>query len=208
MQALRPRHFDLSEAVVANCQNNKDRGEVTLFQADMYDVPCADNRFDFVFCYGVLQHARDSEKIVAKPRPGACIGVDYLKHERLDSFNQRKNFYRRWTVNMPPHKLLSFIRAYIPIWLRFDMCIRRIPFLGPKILDFLRIPRWNYLRSGLTHQQRLEWAILGTFEALSARYDIAPTLEEVRRMVQQVPELDDIYVFYGSNGVVANARRR
>lgn len=205
--------FDLSEAVVANCQNNKDGGEVTFFQADIYDIPCADDRFDFVFCYGVLQHTPDPDKafrsLATKLRPGGCISVDYyLKHNRLDPFNQPKYFWRRWTVDMPPHKLLSFIRAYMPIWLPFDTCIRRIPFLGPKILGFLRIPCWNYLRSGLTRQQRLEWAILDTFDALSARYDVPRTLDEVRRMVQQVPELDDIDVFYGSNGVVANARRR
>ncbi|MBK5957168.1 hypothetical protein CCR97_02960 [Rhodoplanes elegans] len=205
--------FDLSEAVVANRLNNAAGGEVVFFQGNIYDIPCQDAAFDYVFCYGVLQHTPEPDRafqaLVQKVKPGGRISIDYyLKHDRLDPFNQPKYFWRRWTVDVPPSKLLSMIRSYMPIWLPVDTFIRRIPFLGPKLLGLLRIPCWNYLRSGLTRDQRLEWAILDTFDALSARYDEPRTLDEVRHMVEQVDGLDEVDVFYGSNGVVANARRQ
>ena len=48
--------------------------------------------------------------------------------------------------------------------------------------------------------------MLDTFDALAARYDLPRTLEEVRTMAA-LPELKDVEVFYGSNGIVANATR-
>jgi SAM-dependent methyltransferase len=205
--------FDLSEAVVANRKNNRANGDVTFFQADIYDIPCADAFFDYVFCYGVLQHTPDPDRafqaLVKKIKPGGCISIDfYLKHDRLDPFNQPKYFWRRWTVGMHPEKLLARIRAYMPIWLPIDTFLRRIPYFGAKLLAALRIPCWNYLRSGLTREQRLEWAILDTFDALSARYDTPRTLDEVRNMVAQAQDLIGAEIFYGGNGVIANARRK
>ena len=204
--------FDLSNAIDANRQNNVARGDAVFFQGDIFDIPCASEFFDFVFCYGVLQHTPDPDKafreLVRTLRPGGRISIDfYPKTRKLDPFNQPKYFWRRWTVGMPPERLLRIIRAYMPWWLPVDTAIRRIPYLGPKLLAVLRIPCWNYLRSGLTKDQRLDWAVLDTFDALAPRYDLPRTLEEVRAMAT-LPELKDVEVFYGSNGIVANATRR
>jgi SAM-dependent methyltransferase len=204
--------FDLSSAIDANRRNNDARGEAVFFQGDIFDIPCPDEFFDFVFCYGVLQHTPDADRafreLVRTLRSSGRISIDfYPKTRKLDPFNQPKYFWRRWTVGMPPDRLLRTIRGYMPWWLPVDTAIRRIPGIGPKILAALRIPCWNYTRSGLTYEQRLEWAVLDTFDALSARYDLPRTLEEVRAMAT-LPELKDIEVFYGSNGVVANATRR
>lgn len=204
--------FDLSNAVDANFVNNSARGGGVFFQGDIFDIPCEDGYFDFVFCYGVLQHTPDPDRafreLVRTLRPGGKISADfYVKTDKLDPFNQPKYFWRRWTTAMQPDRLLRVVNAYIPIWLPIDTAIRRIPYFGPKILGALRIPCWNYLRSGLSRQQRLEWAVLDTFDALSAQYDEPLTLDQVRTMVV-MPELDEVDVFYGSNGVVANATRR
>ena len=204
--------FDLSSAVDANYANNSARGASVFFQGDIFDIPCEDGYFDFVFCYGVLQHTPDPDRafreLVRTLRPGGKISVDfYVKTDKLDPFNQPKYFWRRWTTSMQPDRLLRVLNTYIPIWLPIDTAIRRIPYFGPKILGALRIPCWNYLRSGLSRQQRREWAVLDTFDALSAQYDEPRTLDQVRTMAA-LPELGEVDVFYGSNGVVANATRR
>ena len=185
--------FDFSNAIDANRRNNDARGDVVFFQADIFDIPCPDQFFDFVFCYGVLQHTPDADRAFRRTRshvpPGGKISIDfYPKTRKLDPFNQPKYFWRRWTVAMSPERLLRIIRAYMPWWLPVDTVIRRVPYLGPKFLAALRIPCWNYTRSGLTKEQRLEWAVLDTFDALAARYDLPRTLEEVRTMAT-LPEL-------------------
>jgi len=67
--------FDYSSAVEANWRNNGAHGELLLFQGDIYDMPFDDGTFDFVFCYGVLQHspdpARAFEALFSKVHPGA-----------------------------------------------------------------------------------------------------------------------------------------
>lgn len=204
--------FDASEAIEVNRETNSGKGEVTFLRADIYDIPVADHSFDFVFCYGVLQHLPDAERaldsLVSKLKPGGRISVDhYLKHSRLDPFNQPKYFWRRWTVGMKPEKLLRIIRSYMPIWLPVHTAIMRIPYFGPKIAAATMIPCWNYTRDGLSKEQRLEWAILDTFDALSPVYDTPRTLAEVKAIFDKREDLKDIEVFYGSNGVVANATK-
>ena len=54
--------FDLSNAIDANRRNNNARGDAVFFQADIFDIPCPNQFFDFVFCYGVLQHTPDPDR--------------------------------------------------------------------------------------------------------------------------------------------------
>lgn len=202
--------FDVSEAIEVNRENNASKGDVRFLRADIYHIPLPDNSFDFVFCYGVIQHIPDAEgavrSLVSKLKPGGRISIDhYLKTSRLDPFNQPKYFWRRWTVGMDHEKLLKIIETYMPYWLPVNTLIQHIPYFGPKIATLTMIPCWNYLRSGLTKKQRLEWAILDTFDALSSFYDVPRTLDEIREMMLGVQCLKDVEVFYGSNGVVANA---
>lgn len=204
--------IDYSSAVEANLQNNRSKGDLLVLQADLYELPFDDDSFDYVFCHGVLQHTPDPEKayqaIFAKVRPGGKISIDYyLKTDRATPWTTPKYFWRRYTATMPPQKLLKIIETYIPLWLPFDTALRRIPRVGQTLVAHARIPCWNYIGLGLTYRQRREWAIMDTFDALGARYDWPKTLEEVRTMTNSSRNavLD---VFYGGNGVVANATKR
>lgn len=105
----------------------------------------------------------------------------------------------------------------MPFWLPIDTAIRLIPKFGPLLLGIIRIPCWNYLDI-LKHGLRMkplckaiyewyQWAVMDTFDALGAKYDYPKTLGEVRRMVSMDGAID-VEVFYGSNGIVANAMRR
>lgn len=69
------------------------------------------------------------------------------------------------------------------------------------------IPCWNYTGFlPLTRDQVREWAILDTFDALSAHYDFPQTIEEVRSWFEEAG-LDGIEVRYGGNGIVGNGRK-
>lgn len=202
--------FDYSSAVFANKKNNADRGEVRFLQADIRNIPCPDSQFDYVFCYGVLQHLPEPtqalSELVRVLKPGGRLSVDYyIRTRRLDPFNQPKYFWRRWSTKTDHQRLLKIVRSYMPIWLPIDTFIRRIPYLGPKMLGFLRVPCWNYTRSGLSRKQRLEWAILDTFDALSAAYDKPLTLDELQELARKTDGLENISVVYGSNGLVLNS---
>ena len=105
----------------------------------------------------------------------------------------------------------------MPLWLPIDTAIRLIPKIGPTLLGILRVPCWNYLnilRNGLrtkpVHKAIFEWyswAVMDTFDALGAKYDYPKSIEQVRKMVS-LEESEEIEVFYGSNGIVANVVKR
>jgi len=204
--------FDLSNAVEANYENNNDKGDLLIFQGDIYNIPFPDNYFDYVFCYGVLQHTPDPDEsyrqIFNKLKPGGKISIDYyLKSSSATSWSTPKYFWRPVVKKMAPQKLLRIIKIYIPIWLPIDTLIRKIPRFGDRILAFMRVPCWNYLDMGLNYSQRKQWAILDTFDALAPAYDYPKTLDEVSKMVES-DRNDKTEVFYGSNGVVANITKK
>jgi SAM-dependent methyltransferase len=201
--------FDFSYAVEANYRNNGYHPRLFLFQGNIYDVPFPDNYFDFVFCFGVLQHTPDPalalKKIFAKLKPGGKISLDYyLNHDNPTVWTAPKYFWRKRTIKVEPSLLLQIIRVYIFFWFPIDTLIKLSPFnLGYKILARIPLPCYNYLGHGLTYWQRLDWAILDTFDALSAQYDFPKTRFEFEEMISTVGG-SDRHIFPGSNGLVAN----
>jgi len=105
-----------------------------------------------------------------------------------------------------PERLFRLVSWYVPVWLPIDTVLKsivfRIPRLGPMLAGLIPIPCWNYLRTGLSYRQRFEWAILGTFDALAARYDTPMTAAKVERMVAGPGR--DVRISLGANSIVAN----
>jgi len=204
--------FDYSSAVEANRTNNFCRGDIFLFQASLYELPLEPASFDFVFCYGVLQHTPDPDAayraIERFAKPGGKISIDYyLKSFRPSPWSTPKYFWRPITTRVAPELLARVVKWYVPRYLPIDTMIRSIPRIGGTLCGLIPIPCWNLVGMGLSQKQRLEWAVLDTFDALGAAYDKPKTLREVERMIA-APDNDTVEVFYGSNGIVANVRKR
>lgn len=201
--------FDYSTAVEANHQTHGHHKNLFLFQGDLYKIPFPDNYFDYVFCYGVLQHTPDPglafNCIFDKLKKFGKISIDYyLNPEHPTVWTTPKYFWRPLTTKIKPQILLAIIKIYIFFWLPFDTLLKKLPFgLGYRILARIPLPCYNYLSSGLTYKQRLEWAILDTFDALSANYDYPKTKREFEIMVSSVIN-SECEIFFGSNGLVAN----
>jgi SAM-dependent methyltransferase len=204
--------FDYSNAVEANSRNNSEKGDLLLFQGDLYNLPFPDHFFDYVFCYGVLQHTPNPDeayrRIFSKLNPGGKISIDYYrKYWYPHIYSTPKYLWRPITSRMHPELLYSVIKAYMPWYLPLNTWIRRIPKLGYRLLALIPIPCWNYTELDLTPQKRLEWAIMDTFDALGAKYDFPKTLNEIEKMIES-PDNATSEVFYGSNGIVANVSKK
>lgn len=204
--------FDYSTAIDANYKNNYNKGDLFLFQGDIYNIPFPDNYFDYVFCYGVLQHTPNPQKaykiLFDKLKRGGKISIDYyLKTKYPAPWSTPKYLWRPITTKMEPEKLLKIIQTYIPIWLPIDTLTKKIlykiPLAGNIIAGLIPIPCWNYFNMGLSKKEHMEWAIMDTFDALGAKYDIPKTLDEIKEMTAS-PENKETDIFYGSNGIVAN----
>lgn len=199
---------DYSGAVDVCLENNRCE-KLFVFQGDLFNLPLKEKSFDFVFCYGVLQHTPDPleafKKLTAFLKPGGKISVDNYINRLLSPYCTPKYIWRPITTRMKPETLLKILRFYIPLYLPIDTFIRRIPKIGPRILALIPIPCWNYLDWNLSKEQRTEWAVLDTFDALSATYDFPLEIKDFKRVCNQMP-FKDYEIFYGSNGLVVNAQ--
>lgn len=201
--------LDLSTAVDACFANNGPRENLCLVQADMYRIPFRRHSFDKVFCYGVLQHTPDPRgsfmSLVPFLKPGGDLAIDvYLKGWALEPYKS-KYLYRPLTTRMPRELLFRCLRWYIPKWLPMDTLIKRLPLVG-RLLGMV-IPCWNYRYLPLSRQQRVEWGILDTFDALAPLYDQPQTLESVNEWFTTAG-LEDVRVRVGGNGILGNGTAR
>ena len=203
--------FDMGLAVEANYLNNGGNDNLFLFQGNIYSMPVKDNFFDYVFCYGVLQHTPDPRKTIQciydKLKPGGKLSLDcYDKKWSFDPWHFPKFFWWPITTRMNLKRLYQLIEWYIPIWLPIDTFIRRIPIIGNFISTLTTIPCWNYHFLGVSNEEKQKWAIMDTFDSMAAKYDQPLSLEVLKEM-SKTYEHKELEVFYGSNGVVVNVTK-
>lgn len=198
--------IDYSTAVDA-CLANNDRPELTIAQADAFKLPFEPASFDFVFCYGVLQHTPDPHRafrsLVRFARPGGRVSIDsYRKAWELQPYKS-KYLWRPLTTRMSRTRLLKILEWYIPKWLPLDTVIKKLPIVGNTL--GMVVPCWNYCYLPLTDREKVEWAILDTFDALAPAYDLPQNERTIEQWFQEAG-LRDIEVRVGGNGVIGNGR--
>ncbi|MDC0244877.1 class I SAM-dependent methyltransferase [Pseudomonadota bacterium] len=78
--------FDFSNAVEANYENNMPNEKLTLFQADIENIPFQNNFFDAALCLGVLQHTPSTrsslQELSRVLKPEGELVCDHYKYHR------------------------------------------------------------------------------------------------------------------------------
>lgn len=201
--------FDYSSAVDVALENNARFPNVVFAQCDIFDMPFREGAFDFVFCHGVLQHTPDPEaafhRLVRMLAPGGRISIDVYCKDGLVRPWKSKYLWRWLTTRLRPETLLRALEWYIPKWLPIDTAIKRVPHLGSYLGAV--VPCWNYMLTDLSPEQKVQWAIMDTFDALAPTYDLPARIEDVERWFRDA-DLVHVDVHPGGNGVVGNGRRR
>jgi SAM-dependent methyltransferase len=200
---------DISSAVDACWNTNGPNKNLCLLQADLYQIPCRPESFDYVFCYAVLQHTPNPQRafmsLIPFLRRGGKLSVDcYVRQPRFTRWTS-KYLWRPFTTRIPPRYLLKLVEWYIPKWLPIDTKLARIPRFGKRLVGL--IPCWNYTGIlPLDSKQIMEWAILDTFDALASKYDNPQTIDEVANWFREAG-LSDVQVKLGANGIVGNGTK-
>ncbi len=197
---------DASQAVDV-CYENHACDTLFLMQADLFHLPLLKKSFDFVLCYGVLQHTPDPlaafQVLLKYLKPGGNLSADNYIYDFFSPFCNPKYFWRPLAKRLNSETLLKIIQWYIPKYLPLDTAIRKIPRFGPRLLSLIPIPCWNYIDKGFSDEERLQWAVLDTFDALSPQHDIPKTKNEFVKCCKKL-SLAQYEVFYGGNGIVVN----
>jgi len=206
--------FDYSRAVDANLQNNRMHGDslppnLHLFQADIYHMPFKPGLFDYAFCLGVIQHTPDPPAafrcLVAQVRPGGSLAVDvYAK--RRGTYLKPKYALRGVTKRVRSEKLYRVLTRVVPPLARVKGGLKRLPAIGSMAHKIVPICYYGGIFP-LNEQQQRQWAILDTFDMLSAHYDKPQSLRDFRAWFTQAP-LGEVRVGPGANGYVGVAQRK
>jgi ubiquinone/menaquinone biosynthesis C-methylase UbiE len=205
---------DYSAAVEANYANNGPHERLFLFQAGVYALPFPPESFDKVFCFGVLQHTPDVRKTVRSlaemVKPGGQLAVDFYPIKGWWSKIHAKYILRPWTKNMDHEKLLALIRRYTPRMLAIADFSYKIG-LGKIVNRFLPLCDVKVcLPPGLSPEQRLEWAVLDTFDMFSPAYDQPQKISTVEKWFKELGFKDVFagFVHYeGGSGAVVRGTK-
>ncbi|MDA1014509.1 MAG: class I SAM-dependent methyltransferase [Planctomycetota bacterium] len=165
--------FDLSCAVDRGRQFLNDP-RLVLSQASIYDIPYADESFDFVFCHRVLQHTPDPvaslKAISRKVKPGGVLFVHCYKKSWRYLMNYK--YKVRWLTKRLPQKAVfwyvqNFGRMMRKISSTLCRCGHAAAVSSNWFVPFDYFPRYG----NFNEEQLLELDKLCTFDALTPAHD-------------------------------------
>lgn len=199
--------IDYSAAVDACWDNHRGHPRLDVLQADIYQLPFVPGSFDFVYCFGVLQHTPDVRaaflSLPPQLRPGGRLAVDLYPRLRRNII-WPKYWLRPVTARVRPERLLRVVEALVPRLLPVSDLLGRVPGVGHNLR--YAIPVINYRGVyPLSAEQLREWAVLDTFDMLSARHDKPQSAESLRRWFEEAG-LHEVWV--GRSGFLIGRGRR
>ena len=205
--------IDYSDSInVARDNNEKFLNRLRLARASVYRIPFPDRSFDKVVCLGVLQHTPSVEKslisLIRKVKPGGELVVDFYPLKGWYTKIHCKYLLRPLTTRMQPERLLKLLSKIMPLIIRlFDLlCILRLGILT----RFLPIADIRAYPKGRKPENRLQSAILDTFDAFSPKYDYPTRIERVVEIVTEqglIVSFAGEVSYQGSQASVVRARR-
>jgi 2-polyprenyl-3-methyl-5-hydroxy-6-metoxy-1,4-benzoquinol methylase len=199
--------LDYSSAVDACWANNHAKGRLTVVQGDLYALPVADENFDYVYCFGVLQHTPDVAAAVRALRaplsPGGKLALDLYPRLALNAL-WPKYWLRPLTSRLEPKSLFRLVQLMVPVLLPVSLALGRVPGVGRKLRHAIPVVNYEGVYP-LSPSQIREWAVLDTFDMLAPRHDHPQTPDTLRRWLLELG-LEDVWV-ERRGFVVGRARR-
>ena len=199
--------LDYSRAVDACRSNLAPHPRLDVVQADVYRLPFAPHQFEFVYCFGVLQHTPDVGRAVMalteQLAPDGRLALDLYPRSAMNAL-WPKYWLRPLTKRMPPEQLFALVSRMVEMLWPVSLALGRIPRAGRKLRHLLPIANYEGLLP-LTPAQLKEWAILDTFDMLAPPHDHPQSAAAVHRWLAQA-QLTDVEAF--RHGLVVGRARR
>jgi 2-polyprenyl-3-methyl-5-hydroxy-6-metoxy-1,4-benzoquinol methylase len=191
--------IDLSAAAEVAAKNLADR-EFVAFQADVFSLPFAPEKFDVIYSIGVLHHTPDCEAAVKSLdrylKPGGTLAV--WLYSGYNKWYRFSDFWRQYTSKMKPQTLHGILEVAVPVLYHTQQVLRKVPIVGPPA-------------AGLVHhvfpvnrQKSPEARTLDTFDWYSPKYQSKHTYEQVFRWFEAMG-MQDMGV--GENSIAVRGRK-
>jgi SAM-dependent methyltransferase len=198
---------DYSSAVDACRANLGPNPRLDVVQGDVYRLPFKPGRFDFVYCFGVLQHTPDVKaSFMALSRqvvPGGRIAVDVYPEIALNRL-WPKYWLRPLTRRMPAERLFTAVSRMVNVLWPLSLGLGRVPRIGRRLRHALPVANYEGLLP-LDASQLKDWAVLDTFDMLAPAHDHPQSVPTLQTWFEEAA-LADVEVF--RQGLVVGRGRR
>ncbi|MCA2185141.1 class I SAM-dependent methyltransferase [Nonomuraea cavernae] len=179
--------FDISSAVHANAASNGHFPNLLLLQASIYDLPLPEESFDYLFCFGVIQHTPDVERtfktLFRYLRPGGRFCVDV--YAAPISYLHPRQLLRPLTKRVPPARLYAMVEKTAPKLLPLSLALSSVPVAGPGLARLVPVAIHRHL--GLRDRQTVrDWSVLDTFDWFAPRYERPQTRRRLERWTRDL----------------------
>ena len=201
---------DLSVAVEANKENIQNQSNYSVAQANVYSLPFPAGSFDLVICLGVVQHTPSSEKTIhalwRMVKPGGMLVIDHY-HWRIGYYSTITPLFRMVLKRMKPEASTRINNKLVDFFFPLHWKFRNSP-----VLNWLlhRVsPLREYIKR-FPEQNRdfhFEWSRLDTYDQLTDYYKHLKTPGQIRTILTKLPNVSDIWVARGGNGVEARCKK-
>jgi len=175
--------LDYSTAVDACWSNLSTHQGLNVVQGDVIALPFLIGQFDFVYCFGVLQHTPDPERafrsLPPQLRPGGMLAVDIYPW-LLRNLGWSKYWLRPLTKRMPPQTLFSLVKRATGPMLALSHAVGCVPRIGRYLRYLVPVVSYEGVYP-LSSSQLYEWAILDTFDMLAPAHDHPKQQKELLR---------------------------
>lgn len=174
--------IDYSSAVDACFANLGPHPRLSVIQADVYRLPIKAGSFDYVYCFGVLQHTPDPHRAVLALAPplkeGARLALDFYPRLAANVL-WPKYWLRPFTSHVRQERLFAMVQWLVPKLLPLARVLAAVPLFGRRLRYLIPIMMY-YGVFPLTAEQHREWAILDTFDMLAPAHDHPQTAASVQ----------------------------
>jgi uncharacterized protein YbaR (Trm112 family) len=164
---------DASTAAEACWENLRQHPTLNVLQADVYRLPFKPGAFDFVYCFGVLQHTPDVRRaflaLPAQLTEQGRLAVDVYP-KRAANLIWPKYWLRGVTKRLPPAELFGLVQRLVRVLWPISLAAGRVPGIGRKLRHAIPIANYDGIHP-LSAAQLREWAVLDTFDMLAPAHD-------------------------------------
>ncbi|MFM6924368.1 MAG: methyltransferase domain-containing protein [Ferruginibacter sp.] len=200
---------DLSSAVEVNAENFPVSDKHLVIQADINNMPFADESFDVVICIGVIQHTPDTEKTIEDlyklVKRGGTLVIDHYSYDRSNYLRLAKLyrlFLRKKTSEYTIPYTQKLVKRYLP-WhkkaAKYKLLSVLLNRISPVISYYSVFPQFN-------EKQQQEWALLDTHDSLTDWHKRFRNKKQITETLRNLGAVD-IHCAYGGNGVEANCKK-
>lgn len=179
--------IDLSNAVDASLANLKERENLLLVQASIYEMPFRPGTFDGAYCIGVIQHTPEPKRTIRSVaemvKKGGHFAMFIYNRQKWTKYYS-KYLLRPLTTKLRPETLLRMIKISMPVLFPLTEILFRIPVLDRYFMFMVPVSNYVGVNVGtapkLDWKQRYQWAIMDTFDMFAPAYDEPQTFDEVK----------------------------